>query len=133
MRESGNHRRHSAALVSPNAVFPVLPDYLNSSPLTDRTELPGGSNAITHHACLTHPGGSRGYLLEANGKRVAYITDTTVDGSYTEFIRGVDVLIHECYFPDELAEWCEKTGHSHTSQVATHWHARDAQTWAICI
>jgi ribonuclease BN (tRNA processing enzyme) len=79
---------------------------------------------ITHHP-LNHPGGSLGFLLEMDGKRLAYITDTTVDGTYTEFIRGADVLIHECNFPDELAQWCEKTGHSHTTQVATL--AREAQ------
>lgn len=101
-------------------VFPVLPDF-EFVPLTDRIELPGVT--ITHLP-LKHPGGSRGYLLETAGKRLAYITDTMVDGTYTEFIRGADVLIHECYFPDEMAQWCERTGHSHTSQVATL--ARDA-------
>jgi ribonuclease BN (tRNA processing enzyme) len=50
---------------------------------------------------------------------MAYITDTTVDRSYEDFIRGVDLLIHECYFPDDRSEWSEKTGHSHTSTVAT--------------
>ncbi len=38
---------------------------------------------------------------------------------YTEFIRGVDVLIHECYFPDDRAEWAIKTGHSNTTPVAS--------------
>ena len=51
-------------------------------------------------------------------KRLAYITDTVADGSYVEFIRGADVLIHECNFPDEMSQWCEQTGHSHTSAVA---------------
>ena len=46
------------------------------------------------------------------------MTDTTVDGTYTEFIRGSDLLIHECNFADNMAAWCPKTGHSHTSQVA---------------
>jgi ribonuclease BN (tRNA processing enzyme) len=96
------------------AVFPVLPAY-EFVPLANRIEVNGCS--ITHHP-LKHPGGSLGYLLESNGKRLAYITDTTVDGTYTDFIRGVDVLIHECYFPDEMAQWSEKTGHSNTSQVA---------------
>jgi ribonuclease Z len=102
------------------AVFPVLPAY-EFVPLADRIEVAGGT--ITHIP-LKHPGGSLGFLLETKGRRLAYITDTTVDGTYTEFIRGVDVLIHECYFPDDMAQWCEKTGHSHTSQVATL--ARDA-------
>lgn len=96
------------------AVFPVLPAY-EFVPLAERIEVSG---ATITHTPLKHPGGSLGYLLQINGKRIAYITDTTVDGSYTDFIRGVDVLIHECYFPDDMAQWCEKTGHSHTSQVA---------------
>jgi ribonuclease BN (tRNA processing enzyme) len=95
-------------------LFPVLPAF-EFVTLTGRVAVNGCT--ITH-VPVKHPGGAVGFLLEANGKRVAYITDTTVDGSYTEFIRGVDVLIHECYFPDDMAQWCEKTGHSHTSQVA---------------
>ena len=51
-------------------------------------------------------------------KRLAYITDTVADGSYVEFIRGANVLIHECNFSDDMAHWCEQTGHSHTSAVA---------------
>jgi len=104
-------RKH---LFSP-AIFPVLPAY-EFIPLAERIEF---AQATITHIPLNHPGGSRGYLLETGGRRVAYITDTTVDGSYTEFIRGVDVLIHECYFPDDMSQWCEKTGHSHTSQVAS--------------
>jgi len=102
-------------------VFPVLPAY-EFVELAERIELPSGG--VITHVPLKHPGGSLGFKLEVAGRRLAYITDTTVDGSYTDFIQGVDVLIHECYFPDELAEWCEKTGHSHTTQVATL--ARDA-------
>ena len=49
---------------------------------------------------------------------MAYITDTTAPGDYIEFIRDVDLLIHECYFPDGMQEWAAKTGHSHTSAVA---------------
>ena len=29
-----------------------------------------------------------------------------------------DVLIHECYFPDNLSEWAAKTGHSAATPVA---------------
>ena len=31
---------------------------------------------------------------------------------------GVDLLIHECNFPDEQAEFARLTGHSHTTPVA---------------
>ena len=30
----------------------------------------------------------------------------------------MDVLLHECYFADELVELAETTGHSHTTPVA---------------
>ena len=48
------------------------------------------------------------------------MTDTTasIDADYTEHIRGVDLLIHECYFPDERADWARKTGHSSVTPVA---------------
>lgn len=96
-------------------VFPVLPAF-EFRELAETLSVTGG---ILHHIPLQHPGGSRGFRLDFDdGCQLAYITDTTADGSYTDFVRGVDVLIHECYFPDELAEWCLKTGHSHTSQVA---------------
>ena len=76
-----------------------------------------GDVRITH-CSLHHPGGSTGYKVTLAGRSLAYITDTMVNESYLEFIRGVDVLIHECNFADDMAHWCEKTGHSHTSQVA---------------
>ncbi len=104
------------------SVFPVLPAF-------EFRELPvtmSFAGATLRHIPLKHPGGSLGFRLDfPDGKSLAYITDTTADGSYTDFIRGVDVLIHECYFPDAQAEWCEKTGHSHTSQVAQL--AKDAE------
>lgn len=96
-------------------VFPVLPAF-EFHELADTLTFVA---ATLKHIPLKHPGGSLGFRLNfADGTSLAYITDTTADGSYTDFIRGVDVLIHECYFPDAYAEWCEMTGHSHTSQVA---------------
>ena len=69
---------------------------------------------------LVHPGGSVGYRLDWPGHSLAYVTDTTAspDAPYLEQIRGVDLLLHECYFPDRHAEWATKTGHSHTTVVA---------------
>ena len=51
---------------------------------------------------------------------MAYVTDTTADpqAAYVAKIRGVDLLVHECYFSDAQADWAEKTGHSHTTPVA---------------
>jgi ribonuclease BN (tRNA processing enzyme) len=62
---------------------------------------------------------------------MAYITDTTAPGEYVDFIRGVDLLIHECYFPDELADWALKTGHSAATPVAEL--ARDAKVGRLVL
>jgi ribonuclease Z len=69
---------------------------------------------------LDHPGGAWGYLVEYGGKRLAYVTDTTasVSADYVERIREVDLLIHECYFPDGEEELAELTGHSCATPVA---------------
>jgi ribonuclease Z len=96
-------------------VFPVLPR-MEFVPLEESVALPDATITWTK---LKHPGGSVGYRVDcADGSSLAYITDTYADGSYLDFIRGVDLLIHECYFSDDQWHWCEPTGHSHTSQVA---------------
>lgn len=95
-------------------LFPVLPPF-EFVELEDRVAV-GAANVT--HCPLNHPGGSLGFKLQIDGKQIAYITDTLADGSYTDFVRGVDLLIHECNFPDGQSEWAAKTGHSHTSPVA---------------
>lgn len=104
--------------------FPMLPAFeFRRLEKHVGVELTGGGH-LTHHPLVGHPGGSRAFRIDwpardgQKPKSMAYVTDTTVDGTYTQFIRGVDLLIHECYFPDEMADWAVKTGHSHTSQVA---------------
>ncbi len=67
---------------------------------------------------LEHPGGCLGYRIDWKNRSVAYITDTTAPGNYLAFIKDVDVLIHECYFPDEMRDWAQKTGHSSATAVA---------------
>ena len=98
-----------------DALFPIMPPYV-FEPLSEKVDI-SGQGTVTHKS-LKHPGGSLGYRLDWPGRSLAFITDTTVDGSYTDFVRGVDVLIHECYFPDEAAEAAAMTGHSHTTPVA---------------
>ncbi|QDU80222.1 ribonuclease Z [Polystyrenella longa] len=66
---------------------------------------------------LRHPGGSLGYRIDWLDKSFAYITDTSWVNDYLEFVRGVDLLLHECYFPDGAEDLAELTGHSCTSQV----------------
>ena len=55
---------------------------------------------------------------------MAYITDTEADASYVEFVRGVDVLIHECNFNDDAIGLAHETGHCYASAVGRA--ARDA-------
>lgn len=102
------------------AIFPIRPEF-DFRPLADEVAVAGGK--LTHRP-LPHPGGSRGFRIDWPDRSLAYVTDTTVSQGHVEFLRGVDLLIHECYFPDGREEWAATTGHSCTSQVARL--ARDA-------
>ncbi|MBU4270958.1 MAG: MBL fold metallo-hydrolase [Planctomycetes bacterium] len=99
------------------ALFPTRPPF-ECQPLTERFSLPDGGR-LTHFP-LEHQGGSIGYRLDWPGRSMAYATDTTadLDAAYVEKIRGVDLLIHECYYSDDHADWSRKVGHSHTTPVA---------------
>ncbi|TWU09684.1 Ribonuclease BN [Symmachiella macrocystis] len=103
-------------------LFPVLPEFDFREIQQSYAVADGGT--LTH-VPLKHPGGSLGYRIDWPKQSLAYLTDTTVDPDYLEFIRGVDVLIHECNFTDDMSQWCETTGHSNTSAVAQL--ARDAE------
>lgn len=104
-------------------LFPIHPP-LRYVKLTDGALVESAELVLSHQRLPSHPGQSMAFRLELPAqadrpaRSMAYVTDTVADGSYTEFIRGVDLLIHECNFSDALAEWCDRTGHSHTSQVA---------------
>lgn len=102
-------------------IFPLLPDY-QFIPLPETVPIP--DQGTLSHISLEHPGGSVGYRIDWPGHSLAYITDTSHPEQHLDFVKGVDLLIHECYFPDEQAEWADKTGHSHTTPVAEL--ARDA-------
>ena len=103
-------------------LFPINPGF-EYRELANEVRLSDGG--LLTHIPLVHPGGSTGFRIDWPDKSLAYITDTTVSADYREFIRGVDVLIHECNFPDSLAPWSAKTGHSNTTPVAEL--AREAQ------
>ena len=111
------------------SIFPV------QLPRTEFVELPGTvsvpGDGVLSHCPLEHPGGSTGYRIDWPEMSIAYITDTIAPGDYLEFIRGVDLLIHECYFTDERADWAELTGHSHTTPVAEL--ARDASVGRLVL
>lgn len=70
-----------------------------------------------------HPGGSVAYRLRwtTPAKTLIYATDTTGDQSdeARQWMSGVDLLMHECYFRDHEQEWALKTGHCWTSRAAS--------------
>lgn len=103
------------------AVFPVMPP-MEFVELIEGQRVEWEGVSLSHQRLPSHPGGSRGFRVnwrdEGGERSLAYITDTSVDGSYHEFIRGVNLLIHECHFDDEMAGPALNTGHSCTSQVA---------------
>ena len=108
-----------------NELFPVAPNF-ELVPLAASVEILGARIDSTD---LEHPGGSHGFRVTVNGSSLAYITDTTakLDSSYLEFIRFVDVLVHECYFPDGCESQAQLTGHScltPVAQLAAQAHAK---------
>ncbi len=98
-------------------LFPVTPPFQTKT-LEQNFPLPGGG--VLSHFPLQHPGGSIGYRLDWPNHSMAYVTDTVASASadYLEKIRGVDLLIHECYFNDDMPDQAELTGHSCLSPVA---------------
>lgn len=99
-------------------IFPVTPPFDWHSLKGDFIELPG-SGKLTWIQ-LQHPGGSVGYRIDWPDRSLAYITDTTAEpgAKYIDFIHGVDLLIHECNFPDGNEELARETGHSCLTPVA---------------
>ena len=100
-------------------LFPVKPEYEfcpfeNDKPI----QMDNGAEIVPFP--LDHPGGSHGFVLDYQSKRVAYVTDTTAekDAAYLDKIQDVDLLIHECNFPDGMEDYAKLTGHSCLTPVA---------------
>jgi len=98
-------------------LFPVEPPF-QMQMLVPQIELSDG--ALLTHFPLKHPGGSVGYRIDWPDRSFAYVTDTVAaaDADYVELIRGVDLLVHECYFDDDMPDQAELTGHSCLTPVA---------------
>ncbi len=98
-------------------LFPVDPPF-EMQALEHTVTLSDG--ALLTHFPLKHPGGSVGYRIDWPDRSIAYVTDTTVapDAKYIEKIQGVDLLIHECHFGDDMPKQAELTGHSCLTPVA---------------
>lgn len=94
-------------------IFPILPGF----EFCNLEDVISCGDCVITSRSMVHPGGSMAFRLERNSKVLAYVTDTTANESYVDWIRGVDLLIHECSFRDPDEKWCQPTGHSHTSAV----------------
>ncbi len=99
-----------------NALFPVGPNF-ELVPLEPSVKV---ADATVDSIAIEHPGGSHGFRISGLQKTLAYITDTTAapDADYVDFIRDVDVLVHECYFADGFEDHAKLTGHSCLTPVA---------------
>lgn len=111
--ESIRNHLHSQAL------FPVKPNY-DIVPIKPQINIGQSGDMQLSAIQLKHPGGSHGFILKHSHGSLAYITDTTAkkDADYVESIKNVDLLVHECYFPDGWEEKAELTGHSCLTPVA---------------
>ena len=75
---------------------------------------------------INHPNGGSAYVIEADGKRVAYITDnelnppeqaSTTPFEWKEFILGVDLVIHDGQYIEDDMPLKHGWGHSLISEV----------------
>ena len=78
----------------------------------------GNAGELTYSP-LEHPGGSTAYKVVWPGFSLAYVTDTFASNAYIDFIRDVDLLVHESNFDDEMPELAKQTGHSYAHAVTT--------------
>ncbi|OYP38834.1 MBL fold metallo-hydrolase [Rhodopirellula sp. MGV] len=85
-----------------------------------------GQNELTINNCKVtwrtqpHPGASIGYRMQwPGGPTLVYLTDTTgqIDRHADSFNADADLLMHECYFQDDLKAQAEKTGHTYCGRL----------------
>jgi ribonuclease BN (tRNA processing enzyme) len=101
-------------------LFPVQPNF-EIVPLEDSVSLHDGVRLQSFP--VEHPGGAHGFRLDQlspHRTSIAYVTDTlaSLQAGYLSSIKGVDSLIHECYFPDGWEDRAKLTGHSCLTPVA---------------
>lgn len=76
---------------------------------------------------LNHPDGGSAYVLEVDGKKIAYVTDNelvppgkqkTSFSQWISFVEDADVLIHDGQYVDEELDEKSGWGHSSVNHVA---------------
>ena len=76
--------------------------------------------SVRHHL-NPHPGGAYSFRLDGYGRSVAIVTDyehgETVNEDLVEFVRGVDLLVHEAQYTDAQLEERRGWGHSSYGQA----------------
>lgn len=91
-------------------------------PTTTSTEILRNNGTIRRFPMRHRPNLlSYGYRMDWPGHSLAYITDTCcqgVDSDYANVINGVDVLLHECYLPDDDDDYARQIGHSSITPIA---------------
>ena len=99
-------------------LFPVKPTF-EMKELANGVELM--ANGRLTSCLLEHPRGSVGYRLDWPKFSMAYITDTMAGekAGYIPFVKNVDLLIHECYYPDGYEDDARLVGHSCAGAVAS--------------
>lgn len=108
--------------------FPVhaedLPSSINSVP--DVPAFLASQDYEIRRMPINHPGGGYGYRIEEDGVSVVYITDNelvppaapeTAWSEWVEFVRGVDLLIHDAQYDERDIPEKHGWGHSLISQV----------------
>ncbi len=99
-------------------LFPILPKIRWwPLPLGEPLSLTSGVTVWTLLA--QHRGPTANFILEWPDRRFAYLTDTTIEGSrqHVRHLMNIDLVCHECYFPDGYEDVARQTGHSCLGQV----------------
>jgi len=61
---------------------------------------------------------TNGFRMTDGQKTLVYITDTTANSALAKFAEGADLLIHECNYPNRLAEKARAEGHSYSDVIS---------------
>jgi len=114
-----------------NSAFPVSYKDLPANITLDTTSTSKKqfniNGFLVSTAPLNHPGGGSAYCVNADGKKIAFVTDNelvppeninTTVAQWANFIEGADLLIHDAQFTDVDLPLKHGWGHSTVDQVA---------------